>query len=135
MIVMSDDGKILAVGVAGVAAVLLTVWGISEIADAANDPDYDYTSVCQTADYIRLEDAACDRNDGGSFVMFISTSSDYNMPATGQRIDQSKVVKTVPAGKTTQKAGIPATGGVVKSSPNITRGGFGVSGGGSSSGS
>jgi uncharacterized protein YgiB involved in biofilm formation len=70
-------------------------------------------------------------------IMFISTSSDYHAPAVGQKVDQSRMVSTVPAGKTVQKAAIPSTGGMVKTSPGIktiTRGGFGVSNSGGSSG-
>lgn len=128
---MNKSPNIVLTGVAAVAIAIMTISGC--VAEAA--PDYDYTTVCQTADYVRVEDAACDRNDDGSFVMFISTRSDYHVPPTGQRIDQGKVIKTVPAGKSVQKAGIPNTGGVVKSSPNIQRGGFGVSGSGKSGGS
>jgi len=130
---MNKNPNIVLTGVAATAIAILTISGCA-VADS-DAPNYDYTTVCQTADYVRVEDAACDRNDGGSFVMFISTTSDYHVPPTGQRIDQARVVKTVPAGKTVQKAGIPASGGVVKSSPGIQRGGFGVSGGGKSGGS
>ena len=130
---MNKNPNIVLTGVAATAITILTISGCA--IESSDAPNYDYTSVCQTADYVRVEDAACDRNDGGSFVMFISTGSDYHVPPTGQRIDQSRVVKTVPAGKTVQKAGVPNTGGVVKNSPNIQRGGFGVSGGSKSGGS
>jgi len=92
--------------------------------------------MCQDSSYVRLEDKKCERDtpdyDSGSMIMFISTSSDYHAPAVGSKIDQGRVIQTVPTGKTVQKAGIPSSGGIVKSSPNIrtiTRGGLGVSGG------
>lgn len=98
-------------------------------------PESDYTSMCQDYSYVRIDDSKCEKEspnyDSGSMIMFISTSSDYHAPAVGQKIDQGRVVNSVPSGKTVQKAAIPSGGGVVKSSPNIktiTRGGFGVSG-------
>lgn len=117
---MSDkDVAIVVLG--GLAAVAL---GIGIIA-ATSGPEHDYTTLCQDADYVRLEDSRCDRGDSGSFVMFISTSSNYNVPPVGGKISQNQVVKSVPAGKTVQRGAISASGGVVKSSPGITRGGFG----------
>lgn len=104
-------------------------------------PESDYTSMCQDSSYIRLEDKKCEKGtpdyDSGSMIMFISTGSDYHAPAVGHKIDQGRVINTVPSGKTVQRAGIPSSGGVVKSSPSIktiTRGGFGSSGSGSSGG-
>lgn len=104
-------------------------------------PESDYTSMCQDTSYVRLDDSKCEKEspnyDSGSMIMFISTSSDYHAPAVGQKIDQGRVVNSVPSGKTVQKAAIPSSGGLVKSSPGIktiTRGGFGVSGSGSSGG-
>lgn len=110
-----------------VAATLVLVGG------CADYPESDFTTMCQDSSYVRIDDDRCERGEAGSSVMFISTSSDYHAPAVGSKIDQSKIVRTLPAGKTVQKAAIPKTGGVVKSSPNITRGGFGVSGGNSGS--
>lgn len=99
-------------------------------------PESDYTSICEDQYHVRLEDKRCEQGtpdyDSGSLIMFIPTSSDYHVPAVGQKVDQSKFVRSVPSGKTVQKAGIPPQGSVVKSSPNIktiTRGGFGVGGG------
>lgn len=132
---MDEVDVIALTSISALAAVLITVGVVVASTNNEEKPSHDYTTICQNADYIRLEDAACDRNDGGSFVMFISTGSNYHVPPTGQRIDQGKVIKTVPAGKSVQKAGVPNTGGVVKSSPNIQRGGFGVSGSGKSGGS
>lgn len=101
-------------------------------------PESDYTSMCQDSSYVRLEDKKCERDtpdyDSGSMIMFISTSSDYRAPAVGGKIDQGRVIQTVPSGKTVQKAAIPSNGGIVKSSPSIktiTRGGLGSSSGGS----
>lgn len=119
---MNDaDFAVAAVLVGGVALVAL---GLGIYA-ATSGPEHDYTTMCQNADYIRLEDVSCDRGDRGSFVMYIATNSNYHAPAVGGRIDQSRVVKTVPSGKTVQKGAIAAQGGVVKSSPGIIRGGFG----------
>lgn len=124
-----SDAQAAVVILGGVAAVAI---GLGVIA-ATSGPEHDYTTLCQDADYVRVEDTRCDQNSSGSFVMFISTSSNYHAPAIGGKIDQSRVVKTVPAGKTVQKGAISASGGVVKNSPGITRGGFGI-GKGSSGG-
>lgn len=122
-------------------AATITAMAASGCASEEVVPESDYTSLCQDSSYVRLEDKKCERDtpdyDSGSMIMFISTSSDYHAPAVGNKIDQGRVIKTVPSGKTVQKAGIPSTGGVVKSSPGIktiTRGGFGSSGSGSSGG-
>lgn len=113
-----------------------TVAVILVMVSACGDyPESDFTTMCQDSSYVRIEDDRCERGESGSSVMFISTGSDYHAPPVGSRIDQSKVVRSLPAGKTVQKAAIPKTGGVVKSSPGITRGGFGISGGSSSGGS
>ena len=126
-----------------VATCALTVVGLSAASCGSETvvPENDYTTMCQDSSYVRIEDKKCEigtpDHDSGSMIMFISTSSDYHAHAYGNKIDQSRVVKTVPAGKTIQKAAIPPNGGVVKSSPNIktiTHGGFGVSGKGGSSG-
>lgn len=116
-----SDKDIAVVLIGGVAALILG--GV--IITATSGPEHDYTTLCQDANYVRLEDSRCDRGDSGSFVMFISTSSNYNVPPVGGRISQNQVVKTIPAGKTVQRGAISASGGVVKSSPGITRGGFG----------
>ena len=117
---MSDkDVAIVLIG--GVAALVLG--GV--IIAATSGPEHDYTTLCQDANYVRLEDSRCDRGDSGSFVMFISTSSTYHAPPVGGTINQSQVVKSIPAGKTVQRGAISASGGVVKNSPGITRGGFG----------
>lgn len=119
---MNDaDFAVAAVLVGGVALVAL---GLGIYA-ATSGPEHDYTTMCQNADYIRLEDASCDRGDRGSFVMYIATNSTYHAPTVGGKIDQSRVIKAVPSGKTVQKGAIAAQGGVVKSSPGIIRGGFG----------
>jgi len=117
----NSDMKVAVVLLGGIAALAL---GIGMIA-AVDNPEHDYTTLCQDSDYVRLEDSRCDSNNSGSFVMFISTSSDYHAPAVGGRIDQNRVVKTIPQGATVQKGAISASGGVVKSSPGIIRGGFG----------
>jgi hypothetical protein len=111
---------------ASVAAILVMVSGCGDY------PESDFTTMCQDSSYVRIDDDRCERGESGSSVMFISTGSDYHAPPVGSRIDQSKIVKTLPAGKTVQKAAIPKTGGIVKSSPGITRGGFGSVSGGSS---
>lgn len=121
------------VGICATAITALAASGCS----SDTVPESDYTSMCQDSiTYVRLEDKRCDVGtpdyDSGSMIMFISTGSDYRAPAVGQKIDQSKMVKSIPTGKTFQKAAIPNTGGVVKSSPSIktiTRGGFGLGGG------
>jgi len=97
-------------------------------------PTHHYTTLCQDSDYIRLDDTSCDRGDRGSTVMFISTGSDYHAPAVGGKIDQGRVIKTVPRGKTVQKSAIAKEGGVIKDSPTIIRKGFGSSSKGSSGG-
>lgn len=121
--------------------VALTVIGCSVglvgaliIAASMSGPTNDYTTLCQDADYIRLDDSSCDRGDRGSTVMYISTGSDYHAPPVGGKINQSKVVTVVPKGKTVQKGAIAKEGGVVKSSPGIIRQGFGSSSKGSSGG-
>lgn len=118
---MHDD----TIGLLGIVAVIGTVAAVIVGLSMVGDPENDYATMCQNADYIRLDDSACDRGDGGSFIMFISTTSDYHAPAVGSRIDQSKITKSLPSGKTYQKGGISTSGGVVKSSPGIVRGGFG----------
>ncbi len=116
---MSDEGAIALIGVGLVAFVGLI------IAAAQQGPVNDYTSLCQNADLIRIEDDACERGDRGSTIMYISTSSDYHAPPIGGKVDQSRFVKTIPIEKTLEKAKIRKDGGPVKSSPGITRGGFG----------
>lgn len=105
------------------------------------EPESDYTSICEDQHHLRLEDKRCEPGtsdyDSGSLIMFIPTNSDYHVPAVGQKVDQSKFVRSVPSGKTVQRAGIPPQGSVVKSSPGIktiTRGGFGIGGSKGSSG-
>ena len=97
-------------------------------------PTHDYTTLCQNADYVRLDDSSCDRGDRGSTVMFISTGSDYHAPPVGGKIDQKRVTTVIPKGKTVQKGAIAKEGGTVKSSPGIIRQGFGSSSKGSSGG-
>lgn len=116
---MAGEGTAALVGIGFVAFVGLI------IAAASEGPVNDYTSLCQNADFIRIEDDACERGDHGSTIMYISTGSDYHAPAIGGKVDQSRMVKTMPIGKTLEKARVPREGGVVKSSPGITRGGFG----------
>lgn len=121
----------------GMCAATITALAASGCTSEAA-PDSDYTSMCQNTSHVRLEDKKCDKGtpdyDSGSMIMFISTGSDYHAPPVGQKIDQSRVINSVPAGKTVQKGAISPGGGVVKSSPGITRGGFGSSGSGSSGG-
>lgn len=117
---MNDDRTLLVIAGGGLVVLVAAL-----IVGLSAGPEHDYTTMCQNADYIRLEDDACERGDRGSTVMYISTSSDYHAPAVGQRIDQSKMIRVVPKGKTIEKAKVPKEGGVVKASPGITRGGFG----------
>lgn len=118
-------------------ATTITALAASGCASEQVVPESDYTSMCQDSSYVRLEDRKCESGtpdyDSGSMIMFISTSSDYRAPAVGGKIDQGRVIQTVPDGKTVQKAAIPSSGGVVKSSPSIKtqRGGLGSSSGGS----
>ncbi len=116
---MADEDAILAIGgVALVALVGAVIIGLS------SGPEHDYAQLCQNAEYIRVEDQNCGNN--GSFVMYIATNSNYNVPAVGNKLDQKHVIRTVPAGKTIQtSAAVPSNGGVVKSSSYIVRGGFG----------
>lgn len=110
----------------GILAAVAIIGAVGAVLVAINSgPEHDYATMCQDSNYIRLEDSACDRGDSGSFVMFIATDSQYHAPAVGGKIDQSKVIKSIPSSKTYQKGGISASGGVVKSSPGIIRGGFG----------
>jgi len=125
---MSDD-VIGAIGVVTVVAVVALIIGVA----TNSGPENDFATMCQNSDYIRVDDSECDRGTAGTSIMYISTSSNYNAPALGSRIDQSKVIRNLPSGKTAQKGGISATGGSVKSSPGIIRGGFGSGKGSSSS--
>lgn len=122
-------------------AATITALAASGCASEEVVPESDYTSMCQNSSYVRLEDKKCEKDtpdyDSGSMIMFISTGSDYHAPAYGGKIDQSRVVNSVPTGKTVQKAAVSPGGGMVKSSPGIktvTRGGFGVGGSKGSSG-
>lgn len=124
-----SDGVMLTV-----AAGSLGLIGALIVAAAMSGPTNDYTTLCQDADYVRLDDTSCDRGDRGSTVMFISTGSDYHAPPVGGKINQSKVVTVVPKGKTVQKGAIAKEGGVVKNSPGIIRQGFGSSSKGSAGG-
>lgn len=124
---MSDRALgLAALGVVGIVGAIVLI--------AASGPESDYTTLCQNADYIRIDDTSCDRGDRGSTVMYISTGSDYHAPAVGGRIEQARVVNVIPSGKTVQKSAIAKEGGVVKSSPHIIRGGLGSAFKGSSGG-
>ncbi len=118
-------------GLAGTVGVVIL--GLSACADS---PDSDFTTMCQTADYIRIEDYQCDVSNpeyvSGSSIVYISTGSSYNAPPHYGKIDQSKIMTSIPPGKTVQRATIPGSGGIVKNSPGISRGGFGNLGGGNS---
>lgn len=109
---------------ASVAAVLLMVSGCANMDSPVND----FATMCENSSHIRIDDDECDRHTPGSSIMYISTDSSYQAPAVGGKIDQSRVIRSLPSGKTVQYGGIPKTGSVVKSSPGITRGGFGSSG-------
>lgn len=117
-----------------VAATALVILGLS---GCSSYPTSDFTTMCEDASHIRLEDSKCPEggsNSHGSSLVFISTGSNYHAPPVGGRIDQSQILRNFPQGKTVQRAAIPSTGGVVKSSPGITRGGFGSKSSGGSSG-
>lgn len=122
--------KLSLTGLVGVAIV-----GLSACADS---PDSDFTTMCQNADYIRIEDSRCEPGStyqSGSSLVYISTGSNYHAPAYySGKVDQGQIMRSVPLGSSIQKAAIPATGGVVKNSP-IIRGGLGVNGGSKSGGS
>lgn len=115
-----SNGPIVAIGSVGLVAMVGAV-----LVAISNKPEYDYAKVCQDASYVRIEDTNC--GNGGSYVMYISTSSNYNVPPVGGTLNQKYVVRDVPPGKTIQqnKAAVPKEGGVVKSSSYISRGGFG----------
>lgn len=126
----------------GLTLVGLVAVAITGIACASEKPpDSEFTTMCRNSDYIRLEDKSCE--DGkdhvhGSSVVFISTNSGYHAPKVGNRIHPSQVLTSLPPGKSAssvQKGAVPPQGGVVKNSPLIARGGFGVSGGSKSGGS
>lgn len=116
-----------------IAATALVILGLSA---CSSSPTSDFTTMCEDASHIRLEDKDCDdaNNSRGSSLVFISTGSNYHAPPVGGRIDQSQILRNLPQGKSVQRAAIPSTGGVVKSSPGITRGGFGSKSSGGSSG-
>lgn len=126
---MPDDDLMAFVGISSIIVVV----GLIVTAVVDSGPKNDFATMCQNSDYIRVDDSECDRGVSGTSVMYISTNSNYNAPALGARIDQGKVVRTLPSGKTAQKGGISATGGVVKASKGIIRGGFGSGKGSSSS--
>lgn len=105
---------------------------ITALAACGSNPTSDFTTMCRDADYLRIEDSKCgDNASSGSTLVYISTGSDYHAPPVGGRIQQDKVLSSLPINKTVQKAAIPKEGGVVKSSPGITRGGFGFKSGSS----
>lgn len=104
--------------------IVVAITAIALIA-ATHGPANDFTTVCQDADYVRLEDPVCERGDRGSFVMYVATNSNYHVPAVGGRLDQSRLVRTLPTGKTVQRAAIAKEGQVVNKSPHIIRGIFG----------
>jgi hypothetical protein len=114
-----------------ITATALVIMGLSA---CSSSPTSDFTTMCEDASHIRIEDSKCDDSSSGSSLVFISTGSNYHAPPVGGRVDQSQILRSLPPGKTVQKAAIPSAGGVVKSSPGITRGGFGSKSSGGSSG-
>ncbi len=116
---MSDRAAVVAA--LGILGVFVAAVGVG----VSHGPKDDFTTLCQNADYVRLDDSSCDRGDRGSTVMYISTNSNYHVPAVGGKIEQSRVVNVVPRNMTIQKNAITPQGGVVKNNPNIVRGIFG----------
>lgn len=123
-----DEKDVIVLGL--VSTVALVAVGIA----AAYEPGYDYAKVCGDDSYVRIDDDRCVRGESGSTVMFISTSSTYDVPAVGNRMDSKHFLRTLPSGKTAQpNFTFPKTSSMKPAgNPNIQRGGFGF---GRSSGS
>lgn len=137
------------------ALVLASACGLEAPADDAAAPDYDYVTMCvdpgPTAsedDDTRVDDDdprcpdalnadGSSHHDGhgphGFMFVFVHTSSGYTAPPVGSRVGKhGAIVRSFPAGVSASKVGVkaaPKAGGLV------TRGGFGVSSGGSKGGS
>lgn len=155
---MSKQGRMGAFKL--VPAVAVAIVGVAgcDTSEASSPTEYDYVTVCvdnkgnsDPADDIRLDDddPRCpDRVDdngdsqwdesnppsGGSFV-FISTSSGYQVPPVGQPVRYAPGVTSskpsgLPAGTKFGTKVIPKAG----TTGAVTRGGFGVSSSGGSSG-
>jgi hypothetical protein len=77
--------------------------------DPAAETDADYSEVCQDADRIRVDDADCENNVGGTSVVYIPRASGYHPPPVGSRIDQALVTTVRPAAGSIARP--PATGG------------------------
>jgi len=117
--------------VPAVAAALLLLGGCAEEA-----PDAQYGGVCvDQVTELRIDDSNCGDFDdegrsgsGGSYFMWISSSSNTIVPAHGQKVPSTIGSRTVSKGTPIAKA-LPSQGGQMSS---ITRGGFGVKAGSSS---
>ncbi|MEV8439240.1 hypothetical protein AB0425_17835 [Actinosynnema sp. NPDC051121] len=85
---------------------------------AVEQPDAKYGGVCvDEATQVRLDDERCGDYDdegrnshGGTFFMWISTSSSHDVPARGAKVPAHIGTRTVPAGTPIAK-GLPISGG------------------------
>jgi hypothetical protein len=137
------------------ALVLFTAACGLEAADSAPAPEYDYVTMCVDPgptsgedDDVRVDDddprcpdalnadgsSHYDSGGGHGFMyVFVNTGSGYTAPPVGSRVGKhAAITRTFPAGASASKVGVKA---VPKAGSVVTRGGFGVSSGGSKGGS
>lgn len=88
----------------------------------------DYQGICtDPVTEERVDDDLCESGDDDSDFVWFYMGSGHSAPPIGKKFNKSHGVYKVPSGKTASKGGVSKTGG------KITRGGFGSSGGKSSS--